>query len=57
MDGLCTTALDIEECPGSEEDDHVHIFVADVVKSFAQIAMSSFFKDCGLCCCMVLEDP
>ena len=29
-----TTALDIEECLGSEEDDQVHTFVADVVKSF-----------------------
>ena len=34
MDAWYTTALDMEECPGSEEDDHVQIFVADVVQSF-----------------------
>ena len=32
VDAWCTTALDTEECFGSEVDDHVHIFVADVVK-------------------------
>ena len=34
VDAWNTTALDIEECFESDEDDHVHIFVADVVKTF-----------------------
>ena len=34
VDAWYATALDIEECPGSEEDAHFHTFVADVVKSF-----------------------
>ena len=34
MDAWYSTALDIEECLDSDEADHVHIFVADVVKSF-----------------------
>ena len=34
MDAWSSTALHIAECPGSEEDDHVHIFVADVVTYF-----------------------
>ena len=29
-----STAFDAEECLESDEDEHVHIFVADVVKSF-----------------------
>ena len=33
MDAWYTTALDIEERLGSEEDDRVHVFVEDVVKS------------------------
>ena len=31
VDAWYTTALDIEECLGGEDDDHVHIFVADVL--------------------------
>ena len=34
VDSWYTTALDKEECLGSEEHDHVHIFVADGVESF-----------------------
>ena len=34
VDAWYSTALDIEECFESDEDDHVHIFVADVVKNF-----------------------
>ena len=30
MDARNSTERDIEECLGSEEDEHVHIFVADV---------------------------
>ena len=34
VDAWYSTALDTEECLESNEDDHVHIFVAAVVKSF-----------------------
>ena len=34
MDAWFSTTWDIDECVGREEDDHVHIFFADVVKSF-----------------------
>ena len=33
VDAWYSTAWDVEECLESDEDDHVHIFVADVVKS------------------------
>ena len=46
MDARYTTGLDIEECLGSEEDDHVHIFVADVVNSFN--TMDRDMLDCVL---------
>ena len=34
MDAWFTTALDIEECLAGGVDSDVHLFVADVVKSF-----------------------
>ena len=34
VDALFTTALDIEECLAGGVDSDVHLFVADVVKSF-----------------------
>ena len=34
MDAWFTTALDIEECLAGGVDSGVHLFVADVVKSF-----------------------
>ena len=37
MDAWYATAWDTEECVGSVEDDHVHVFVADVVNSFDTI--------------------
>ena len=37
VDAWYTTAWDTEECVGSVEDDHVHVFVADVVTSFDTI--------------------
>ena len=34
VEAWCTTALDIEEVLSGVVDSHVHLFVADVVKSF-----------------------
>ena len=47
MDAWYSTALDIEECLESDEDDHVHIFVAEMVKSFVTVDRN--ILDCVLC--------
>ena len=34
VEAWCTSALDIEEVHSGASDSHVHLFVADVIKSF-----------------------
>ena len=46
MNAWHTTPPDIEERLGGVEDDHVHMFVADVVKSFDTVGMN--ILDCVL---------
>ena len=46
MDAWWTTALGTEQCLGSDDDDHLHIFGADVVESFGTVDMH--LLDCVL---------